>query len=321
MMKLSKKRLLSLITILAMAPSLIAKDTTEDTSNSKTMVTQRTEINFNSDTDGNIHPQIAIPITWSEHFYSTLGYTSGSSTSIAIDDLDAAFNPSKFVTAQTDNMISFNLLSYQNTTSIVNYAFGLGVDYRNIESNEFGYFKTPSVNQLAFDKIVNIEQYDAVVNAEIYQTDIFGFMNFRVGGKVSIYSKMEVKQQTSYTNLPNTSASSSLDQEMNYTLFADLYFMTPYYFDIGLSASHGYLPLTYDLASPDFSNNTFTTINVKTEETITRFEAKVIITALKAGDLSPSIGAGYEYYDLIFNGESLDFPKNKLIIFGFEKKF
>lgn len=135
-----------LISTLLLATTLKANDTL-------------TQINFEQDSDGNLNPNIMLPIYWTEAYdtYSAIGYTT--STTKSIDKLNN-FENSK--NASISNNKSFMLNWY--TKVFGKYRVGIQTNFIDKQNNEFGYihdsddiFGNGSEYYIAFDNDVDID--------------------------------------------------------------------------------------------------------------------------------------------------------------------
>lgn len=135
-----------LISTLLLATTLAANDTL-------------TQINFEQDSDGNLNPNIMLPIYWTEAYdtYSAIGYTT--STTKSIDKLNN-FENSK--NASISNNKSFMLNWY--TKVFGKYRVGIQTNFIDKQNNEFGYihdsddiFGNGSEYYIAFDNDVDID--------------------------------------------------------------------------------------------------------------------------------------------------------------------
>ena len=93
-----------------------------------------TNISFEQDSDGDLNPNITIPIFWSEDmsWYSAVGYTS--STTKEIGKLDA-FSDSKNGAVSNNSDFTANWV----TKVMGDYSVGLQTNFIKKDTNEFGY--------------------------------------------------------------------------------------------------------------------------------------------------------------------------------------
>ncbi|MEA3384032.1 MAG: hypothetical protein U9Q20_05090 [Campylobacterota bacterium] len=116
-----------------------------------------TQINFEQDSDGNLNPNILVPIYWNDSIYSAVGYTS--STTKEIEKVDG-FTDSKNGMVATKDNLKINWLTYKFS----NFSAGLQSKIINIDKNEFGYihdsadlFGNGADYYIAFDNDVELD--------------------------------------------------------------------------------------------------------------------------------------------------------------------
>ena len=283
-----------------------------------------TQISFEQDSDGNINPNIFIPLNWNDNYYSGIGYTA--STTKDIDKLDNFTNSKNGMVSSKKDM-TLNWI----TKKIGNYSIGMMTTILKIQNNEFGYindtdnlFGKGSDYLIAFDNDIelNIIQTGLYMN---YQRSL-NKIDFRVSTTLYPSRNIDVTQSTMFKPLvaKNGTSSSTTSQNLSYNIGFETMYNSDSFINIGFEYSYKYEPIKYDIAQlgTNGTNYIFKTNTIDTDETTTKYILKASFDKKMLGGLYPTIGFGK------VSTETIDNKTNKsttidedIISFGFEKRF
>ena len=290
-----------------------------------------TNISFTMDDDGNLNPNIFLPLYYgsSNQFYSAIGYSSTNGQDVEVLD---NFSDSKNAFISSSKSLILNYVTYK--FSFLEYAVSVGASSRfsNVQNNDFGYIHD-SDNILgqgtdyyvSFDNSVELDIQRHAVVADIIIP--FGhYFSSRLFTSISPYTQIGVKQSTIFKPLVNETGTSSSTtvQGLSYTFRYDALIRTGTFFDIALVAYYDNQPVKYEIAqiSNNGSEYLFESTTIDTNEVTTKFIAKVLFDIEFLGGVNPSVGYGVEKLDRKNNitGDSIVIDKNIFTI-GFEKPF
>lgn len=284
----------------------------------------RVQLQFNTQDDGGLSPQIFYPVYWNEFFYSAFGFQTSKTTTITEDDPALGGTDNSYTTSSDTQNYWVNLISYQNGSAYTNYSIGLTADYRQIKTYESAFVADgPSTGRTGLSSYENRVEVD-VLSPGIYSDfalkEVWGFLSVRIAGYLYPISQLNVKQQT--TLIQVNAADNAIEtksatmQEISYKALADIYFTLLHSLTLGFSGSYEMLPLKYDLATFNGTVN-----QVKTESTIMRANTKLVFTRLDAMGLNPMIGFEMIQQNFTVNGDGLPIDNENNFVFGLEKKF
>ena len=290
-----------------------------------------TTISFVLDDDGNLNPNIFLPLYYGEsnQFYSAIEYRSSNIKDVSAVD---GFNDSKNAFISSSKDLTLNYITYRTFLFGMSVSIGVESTLSKIENNEFGYihdsadfFGNGTDYYISFDNEIELEvQRHAIISNILIP---FGeYFTSRLSASISPFTRIGVKQSTIFKPLISEtgSSSSSTVQDLAYTFIYEIQTRTDTFFNLGLTASYNYQPLKYDIAQVAVSggNYVFETNTVDTNEITTRVTARVIFDINVIGDLQPSLGYGYENFERMnnLNNEVVSIDRNFYTI-GFEKRF
>ena len=325
-MKVLTKLLLSTILLTA---TISANETTE--SNLLLDTFTLTNISFNMDEDGNLNPNIFLPIYYgsSKQFYSAIGYSSTNSQEVEVLD---KFSDSKNAFISSTKDLTLNYITYKS--SLFGYAVSVGVEstFSDVQNNDFGYihdsanyFGNGTDYYISFDNNTELDIKRHAIRADIV-VPLGEYFSSRFFTSISPYTTIGVKQSTIFKPLVDETgtSSSSTSQDLAYTFRYDGLIRTGTFFDIGLVAYYDHQPLKYDIAqiTENSGSYVFETNTIDTTEATTRFVGKVLFNIKILGGLNPSIGYGKEKLDRknTLTGETISTDKTFFTV-GFEKIF
>lgn len=283
-----------------------------------------TKITFEQDEDGKLNPNILVPIYWSDSLYSTLGYKSSTTKDISGVN-NFSDSKSGLVSSQDDTAI--NWLSYK----LGNYTIGLQTNFLNIDNNEFGYihdsanvFGNGADYYIAFDNDIELD----IIKTGIYLDYNKKIDNLTMKLSSTIYpsTKIDVKQSTIFKPLSNDTgtSSSSTSQDLGYAMKLEAFYDTGAFVKFGAQYSYDFAPAKYDIAqlAQVNGNYTFQTATVDTDETTTKYLAKIYFDKKVLGNLIPSFGIGKIKSQVKNNNSGNKTTKNQdLFSLGFEARF
>ena len=290
-----------------------------------------TNISFNMDDEGNLNPEIFIPLYYGseKQFYSAIGYSSTNSQEVEALD---KFSDSKNAFISSSKDLTLNYITYKSSLFGYDVSIGLESTFSDVQNNDFGYihdsanfFGNGTDYYISFDNNTELDIKRHAIRADIVVP--FGeYFSSRFFTSISPYTSIGVKQSTIFKPLVNSTgaSNSSTVQDIAYSFRYDGLIKTETFFNIGLVASYDDQPLKYDIAQVAQSggNYVFEVNTIDTNEVTTKFIAKILLNIDVLGDLNPSIGYGVEKIDRKNNttGETISTDRT-LFTLGFEKMF
>lgn len=313
------KKLKLLPLTLALSTSLFAMEST------------LSHISFEADENGNLNPNIFIPLYYGSQnqFFSAISYkTSSYQTTKTLDKFDES--KSSFSSNAQD--LNINYFSYITTMLGMEFTFGVESTFSQTSQLEFGYihdkdqvFNQGSNYYIAFDNEVDLTQQKHSLRVNIVLPITKSF-NARVSTIVSPLSILSVDQNTLFKPLVTQegSSSSTTMQDLSYNINFEAQYNTPYYFKLGFVATYDYLPLKYDLAQLNGDSNGFffeSNLVDYTQSTI-EFLGKIILDIDMLGGLNPAFGYGIKKLNTKNNlKDEITTIDQNIFSFGFEKRF
>lgn len=328
-MKMNKVYL-GLATLL-LTSTLLAEESSVATEEKAVVKTTRTIISFHLDEDGNLNPNIFIPIYYgpSQHFFSAIGFTSTNEQSVDVLD---SFKDSKNSFVSDSKDLAIHYISYANTLFGFPVSIGINSTFSKVNNNEFGYihdsdniFGKGSDYYISFDNTIKLNIQKHAINADI-KIPMGHYFASRISTIIAPYTTIKVEQSTIFKPLVTEtgSSNSTTSQDLAYTFRYDGQINTGTFFNLGFTAYYDNQPLKYDIAQLSTKNNNFIfeTNKVDSTEVTTRFIARVLFDIDVLGGLSPSLGYGIESLNRKNNltGESVKTDKT-IFTLGFEKLF
>jgi len=290
-----------------------------------------TNISFHIDEDGNLNPNIFIPIYYgnSKQFYSAIGYSSTNSQEVEVLD---NFSESKNAFISSSKDLTINYVSYKSM--LFGYALSVGLEstFTNTTNTEFGYihdsenlFGKGDDYYISFDNNVELDIKRHALVADIF-VPMGKYFSSKFFTSISPYTTIGVKQSTIFKPLVNETGTSSsfTSQDVAYTLRYDGLIKTGTFFDIGLVVYYDNQPLKYNIAQIAQNNNNylFETNTIDVNKITTKFLVKILLDVDIIGELNPSIGYGIEKIKKVDNVmNETDTIEKKVITFGFERIF
>jgi len=285
---------------------------------------ERMEVTFKTDKNGETTPKIFMPLYWSKTLYSGIGYENTSTMAISKDDSD------KTLTAVKQDHIWINLLNYQSSAkSGFAYALGVGAEYRKFKKEEFSTLTYNSkINKT--ENSVKLDYMGTNINAELLYRDMFDFLSLRFASYVIPYSNLSVDQSTTIKPLitKEGTSKSSQSQDISYRMSVDCYIESGYGVDISLNARYEYLPLKYKAVEAGVKNSSavFIPSLFQTSEKTTTLSAKIVLSKMEVGGMNPMLGLAQISHNDTFKSSTvtttdISAEDENIFLFGFEKKF
>lgn len=229
-------------------------------------------VDFKFDEDGKASPETTLPYQWNENWYSE--FQQRSITTVEEGDVVNLTDSRRTATIDED-LYKLNFIGYKSSNGDLTYGFTGGVEYIKIQQDEFGFGDLNS-STVVYENLDEIEIIQAIVGLDVSYSA--GAITVGLGLDLIPAGTLELDQDLSLriANEETANSSSSHSMDPSYGVNADLVVKTGFGFDLGVFADYKFLPLTYDYAILDGSNNLVVS-EVEQEETTTRFGAKVIL--------------------------------------------
>jgi len=282
--------------------------------------TTLTNISFIQDDNGNLNPNIFIPVYYGSdnQFYSAVGYTSGTFSETKSFD-EVGYTDAKSSLISTKATLTLNYITYILPLTYTTLSFGINSKFSNIQNNQFSHgFSATDNEYLAIDNENKIDVQNH--NIEIQALVPLGkYMNSRITANISPYTSVKVENNVelkySAGRIPLSKTSTTI-QDVSYSGLLELQTNIDFYVNFGLVAGYSNEPLKYNIvgeASKDL---------VDTTEITTKYLVKVIFDQELLGGINPSIGYGVEYAERKDNlgGPSVSLDKT-IFTLGVEKRF
>ncbi len=291
-------------------------------------VADRTEITMKLDKEGEPSlDYIFIPFYWSKNTYSGIGFSTSQSSET---DVIEGFSESRLSTTYDQTNLRLNLYTHEWNSDQLTFSLGGLIDFLTIKRLEFGYAHFPASlgdDWVALDNEVEIKVIKPVIQG-IVEKEIPKTFSVRGILDISPSSSLSVEQETRFKPIVATAgkSSSSSSQRLTYTIGIEMLFKTGAFIDIGIVASHEFLPLNYDIEILDYDSVSgtfgFKTSKIEVEETTNKVALRLLFNDVDVGGLQPAIGYGYESFtskDVINNRSETE--SGTFIVVGFEKRF
>ena len=280
----------------------------------------RTQVNLNTDSDGNSNPQLFIPIYWSENFFSGVGYYR-SSTFETGDITGGSITDSSISTTVDQTNLRLNLLTYETASGAMTYAVGGEYEQIAINKHEFGYMEVSGtdIHALKNDIEIDVSRLNLKADATYKSGDFYA----RIGFGLSPQSSLSVDQTTTIKPLiPGEGTSSATKaQAMAYDLsFKSGYSLHPMV-NLIVQAMYDYLPMKYDLAVASGGSYAIEEQDVEQTTTMAMVSFAFNVDSFSK-ELSPNIGFGTRSITTTDNtNDAEETVSESLIILGFEGRF
>ena len=291
--------------------------------------TTLTNISFVQDENGNLNPNIFIPVYYGSdnQFYSAVGYTSG--TFSETDTLGGTEDSkTSLVSNQTD--VTLNYITYVLPVNIVTFSFGINSRFSKIDNTEFAYQHVKEDIPLSDGSTLNINEYFIVENKTDIEVQSHNlefqvlvplgkYLNSRLTANISPYTTIKVDEKSatksSFGITPQEKTSTTV-QNISYGGLLELQTDLDFFANFGIVVGYSDQPLKYDIVGDPGEDL------VDTNEVRTTYLAKVIFEKELLGGINPSIGYGIEYLDIKDNVGGGTISTNRTIFtLGVEKRF
>lgn len=287
----------------------------------------RTSLNFSTENNGSISPELDVSYIWNEQFFSSLLYKNSNSLSSGKVD---GFANSKLATVSQQETIRLNVLNYQ--FPFKKFQLSAGFSFQNIKfnTNEYGYINDTTAELssnpwIVLDNQIEINYFQSMLNFELnYQ--LKSLLDIRFSGFISNGAKLNVVQTTEFRPLVTTTGTNNSQSTQNFSfeLAVDAYLKTALIFDISLRAYMQHLPLNYsiaEIASDGVGGYLFQKTIVNSSEDSYYGDIKINFKK-KILTLLPFIGWRLTVEDTTnLDTNTRARVKTQKIIFGFENRF
>jgi hypothetical protein len=283
-----------------------------------------TDISFNQDKDGNINPNIYIPIyyTKSKKFYSAIGY---SSSDYEKTNKITNFRNSNFVSISRNKRFIIDYFSYQGSI----FSIGIRSEFLYSKINTSSYILDVDNLQgkgtdylLFFDNNseFNLKRHGVFFSAKF---DIIeNVLLSRFTTNIYPYASIDVKQKIIYksSNIKTGSYNSSNPQNLSYELVYEINTNFNSLINFGVAIGYIYVHNQYDILG--LKEDKFYKIEADNINTTRFYTAKIIFNKKILGELNPYIGVTKSYEKIkIKNTDEITYSNNKLFFVGVEKRF
>ena len=273
----------------------------------------RLNIDLQFDEEGKARPEFSIPYSWNESLFSSLSYTSSSTTNTGGSEL----SENSATTIQKD-LIKLGLLGYKNTQGAFEYSGSVNFEYLTLNKSQFGYGELSS-GLFVVENNVEITSQTPSIDADVtYKSDKF---SFRTGASVSIGASLDVDQETEfrYLQTARTKHKSTGEQNTSYSVhFESLFSLIPQ-FGIAINAEYRVLPLDYTVSALNAGGASYSEVEQSQEDSTLRYSLLFVFGQSLSG-MSPSIGITHEEITSD-DGSDSETIKADYVTLGFDQRF
>jgi hypothetical protein len=277
----------------------------------------RMNIDLQFDEEGKASPEFSVPFSWNEHLFSSLSYSSTSTTNTG-----ESTSTRSSATAIRQDLIKLGLLGYKKDIGALQVAGYLNYEYLTLDKTEFGYGELSiagNTDLFVIENNVDITSTAPSIAADItYSSSI---VSLRSGASVSIGANLDVEQDTSfqYQQSATTKSKTTGEQQTSYKVYAESLFNVTPTFGIGVNAEYRVLPLDYTVSVLNSDLISFSEQEVSQEDSTLRYSLLFIFKQSVAG-MNPSIGITHQELTSD-NGASSETTKADFITLGFDQRF
>lgn len=277
----------------------------------------RMNIDLQFDEEGKAAPEFSVPFSWNEHLFSSLSYSSTSTTNTG----GSAITTSSATSIRQD-LIQLGLLGYKKNFGALQVAGSLNYEYLTLDKTEFGYGELSIGNNtdlFVIENNVEITSKTPSIAADITYNSTL--ISLRSGVSVSMGSDLDVEQETGfqYQQAAQTKSKATGEQQTSYKVYADSLFNLTPSFGIGLNAEYRVLPLDYTVNILNSDLISFSEQEVSQEDSTLRYSLLFIFKQPVAG-MNPSIGITHQEITSD-NGSVSETTKADFITLGFDQRF
>jgi len=296
---------------------------------------ERFDFSIQSDGSNSAAPRFFLPIKWSDHYFSGIGYQ----TQREFEEYDEPYPNSDLhqtytYSYETKN-VWMNLVTYSDQLQLIknlSYSLGASFSYYDINTQTTGFYRAQDVNiplVIAIDNDFNINIYQLGVYAEVAYIKFLKFFDFRAGSYLYPYSYAINHQEAVF--YPATKQASTLDSRRNqdfmYNAYAALQITFSKHIQLLTRYKYEYTSVQTGALVLNFDGTNFTTQESSFKVAATTSDATVQLLLQHAafGQLKPSIGVLFQT-----NNTRNDSPdgsseevnsNNTYLLFGFTKPF
>ena len=277
----------------------------------------RMNVDLQFDEEGKASPEFSMPYSWNEHLFSSLSYTSSTTTNTG----NASLTNSSATTIRQD-LIQLGLLGFKKNFGELQIAGYLNYEYLTLDKTEFGYGELTiggNTDLFVIDNNVEITRTSPSIGTDItYSSNL---LSLRTGANISIGANLDVKQDTNfqYQQPAQTNSRATGEQETSYSIYADSLFNLTPTFSIGVNAEYGVLPLDYTVSVLNSDLVSFSAQDVSQEDSTLRYSLLFILRQSTVG-MNPSIGITHQEVTSD-SGSFSETTKSDYITLGFDQRF
>jgi hypothetical protein len=277
----------------------------------------RMNIDLQFDEEGKASPEFSVPFSWNEHVFSSLSYSSSTTTNTGSASLT---NSSATTTRQ--GLIQLGLFGFKKDVGELQIAGYLNYDYLTLDKTEFGYGELTiegNTDLFVIDNNVEITSTSPNIGADItYSSNL---LSLRTGANISIGANLDVKQDTTfqYQQSAQTNSKATGEQDTSYNIYVESLFNLTPTFGIGVNAEYRILPLDYTASVLNTDLVSFSEQDVSQEDATLSYSLLFVFKQSASG-MNPSIGITHQEVTSD-NGASSETIKSDLITLGFDQRF
>jgi len=270
------------------------------------------------DENNNIHPDIFLPINFTQSLSTAIEYRT--TQELQNGTVDGDYDSSNKDTTLDKEILNLYLLKYSIKNQKSTYSFGIGYSSESFNKNQKG-FVTSGATTLTFDNNINIDIQGVSIFADAIYYNIIDDLSAKINILILAASKLDVTQDTELVGFSNGQGSSSEDLDLIYELRADFNYDLTSYMDLGFETRYKFLPMKYSLEMAQ-SDSTFTTEKYEVDEKITYNALKLYFKIDLLGSLRPMVGYSIEKTDGTNKLDSTSYSNTEnMFMFGLNTKF
>ncbi len=278
-----------------------------------------TKISINLDDESKIHPDLYIPIYWTNILSTVVEYRTTQDKDVS--KVKGNYDSSHKETTIDKETLNLHLLKYSFVNSSSRYSLGVGYSYEAFDKNQNGYIQS-GTDRLDFNNNINIEIQGISISAETVNYDIIlDGLSSKFNILVLAASTLDVTQNTLVTGYPNAKGNSTQDLDVIYDVRGDLNYDLFSFMDVGMEARYKFLPMNYTLQLAKL-DGTFERKDYDVEEQTIYTAFKLYFKMDLFGSMRPLIGYTNEMTD---GKNKLDNTKysntENMFIFGIDSTF
>lgn len=277
--------------------------------------------------DGSAAPELFIPVRWSNHYFSGLGFNSGTTQT---NDEFEGFTDSRIAIITDDTSYRINLVSYEISPDATGWTFGIDLYNLKTDKLEFGFFQMPDPyapnpaiagEYVTFENDVNIDILHAALTAA------YTFRSSSLDARLTIdlvpQFNLDLQQRLSVKPLIASTGtySGSSKQDAAYKLGIESLFKISEMIHFGIDAGYEFIALDYAMPGLNDTLDAFTTMTIDEDIATTHYALRLVINK-PYGNLKPVIGLLHESTETTDNLTSSSVTAERdIFVLGLENRF